>query len=357
MRATCLNLLDFTITMKRNFAIILGSAVLLSQAHAKDIRDELNIQTGMAELVIPGVTPQQAAEQIKDAISQFAIPTSLNYHPIPSPLPVRPGSPVEKQVVIQGAPATDYSCEGSYAEITKTPPPVQNAFYFNREALRSCLYAFQGGVKVEMIFNVIRKTESLTGGLFNGITKAIRGSDGERIAGQMKENIAKIKEKLPATLVTRIDAPGLPVEEPDKDAVAKLIPPLTDAELAAQAQRSIAPVATPSVQQSQTDAAKRTMDGGVDLSLMGARKELTAMGFKFYDQDQFVDAARRNDFLTFRLFVAAAGIHPGAPDSKGDTALKFAKDGTEMKFFLDGVISLEKAGEYPEKVSGAVLSN
>ncbi|MFM0335946.1 hypothetical protein [Paraburkholderia fungorum] len=350
--ATYLNLVDFMVIMKKTFVLLLGLAASLSQAQAKDIRDELNIQTGKAQLVITDVTPQQAAEQVKDAISQFAIPTSLNYHPIPSPLPVRPGSPVEKQVVVQGTPATDYSCEGSYAEITKTPPPVQNAFYFNRETLRVCLYAFQGGVKVEMIFDVIRKTESLTGGLFNGITKAIRGSDGERIAGQLKENIGEIKKKLPTTLVARIDAPGLPVDEPDKEAVAKLIPPLTEAELAAQAQRSAAPVAAAP----QPQAAQAQMDGGVDLSLLGARKELTAMGFKFYDQDQFVDAARRNDFLTVRLFLAAAAIHPGTPDSKGATALSFAKDNTEMKFFLTEFVEAEKQGQYPGKIGEAVLS-
>lgn len=341
------------VLMKRTFLLLLGSAALISQAQAKDIRDELNIQTGKAVLVISDVTPQQAAEQVKDAITQFAIPTSLNYHPIPAPLPVRPGSPVEKQVVIQGAPATDYSCDGSYAEITKTPPPVQNAFYFNREALRSCLYAFQGGVKVEMIFHVMRKTESLTGGLFNGITKAIRGSDGERIAGQLKENIEEIKKKLPTTLVVRIEAPGLPIEEPDKDVVAKLIPPLTDAELAAQAPQRPAPVAP--APQAQAQAASQ-LDGGVDLSLLGARKELTAMGFKFYDQDQFVDAARRNDFLTVRLFLAAAAIHPGAPDSKGETALSFANDNAEMKFFLTTFVEAEKQGKYPGKIGETILS-
>ena len=347
-------LLNSMALMKRTLLLLLGSVALLSHAQAKDIRDQLNIQTGKAVLVISDVAPQQASEQIKDAISQFAIPTNLNYHPIPSPLPARPGSPVEQQVVIQGSPATDYSCAGAYAEITKTPPPVQNAFYFNREALHACLYAFQGGVKVEMIFHVIRKTDSLTGGLFNGITKAIRGSDGERIAGQLKENIDEIKKKLPTTLVARIEVPGLPVDEPDKAAVAKWIAPATEAELTAQTPPSAAPVAA--APQPPAPAAQPQMDGGVDLSVLGARKELAAMGLKFYDQDQFVDAARRNDFLTVRLFLAAAAIHPGAPDSKGDTALNFAKDNTEMKLFLTSFAEAEKQGQYPGKIGEAVLS-
>ncbi|MEZ2354790.1 hypothetical protein [Caballeronia sp. RCC_10] len=343
--------------MIRKYLAGLGMLAWLAQAQAADVRDQLNVQTGKAVLVISNVTPRDAAERVKDAITQFAIPTNLNFHPIPSTLPTRPVSPVEKQVVLMGAPVTDFSCDGSYAEITKMPPPVQNAFYFNREALRTCLYAFQGGVKVDMIFHEIRRTESLTGGLFNGITRAIQGSDGQRITKMLKENIDKIRKELPTTLVARIDAPGMPLEEPDKEAAARVIPPLTEAELAAQSQPAIPavrPVATAvpvaAVAPVPARPAQQQLDGGLDLSFIGARKELTAMGFKFYDQDAFVDAARRNDFLTVRLFLAAGAIHPSAPYSKGDTALSFAKDKTEMKMFLTGFIELEKDGQYPPKI-------
>ena len=340
----------------KTLLLLLGSAALVSQAAAKDIRDQLNIQTGKAVLVIPGVTPQQAAEQIKDAVTQFAIPTNLNFHPLPAQLPVRPGSPTEQQVVISGAPATDFACDSAYAEITKTPPPVQNAFYFNREALRACLFAFQGGVKVEMIFHVMHKTESMTSGLFSGIAKGIRGTDGERITGQLKENIEKIRKNLPSTLVARIDAPGMALVEPDKLAVEQLLPPLSAAELAAQVPPPApAPAAAPQPRPAARAAAPEPA-GGVDLSFVGARKELAAMGFKFFDQDQFVDAARRDDFLTVRLFLAAGAIRPSAPDSKGDTALRFSKDKSEMKMFLTMFIQAEKDGSYPVNVGEAVFA-
>ena len=352
--------------MKKRFILGIIASTLLLNVDAKDIRDEMNVQVGKAVLVIPSANTAQVAEQVKSAISQFSIPVNINFHPLPSPIPSRPGSPVEKQVVVSGAPATDYSCDGSYAEVTKMPPPVQNAFYFNREALRSCLYAFQGGVKVEMIFIVMRKTESLTGGLFNGITKAIRGTDGDRITGQLKENIEEIKKILPNTLIARIEAPGVPVEEPDKEAVAKLIPTIMEFEGAAQAAIS-KPIASPTqAQASQTfSSAHRTTNpqpatpgptGGVDLSFVGARKELTAMGFKFYDQDQFVDAARRNDFLTVRLFLAAGAIKPSLPDSKGETALSFSEKNKEMKYFLTIFSEAERNGQYPGNISELVLS-
>ncbi|XLZ71139.1 hypothetical protein ABT364_04005 [Massilia sp. SR12] len=339
--------------------LFLAAAAMLSQAAAKDLRDEMNIQTGKATLVIPDIAPQQAAEQIKSALSQFAIPTSLNFHTLPAPIPARPRSATEKQVLIQGAPATDYVCDGSFAEITKTPPPVQNALYFNREALRACLFAYQGGVKVDMIFHVMRKTESLTGGLFNGITKAIRGNDGERITGQLKVSIEDIRKKLAGTLVARIEAPGMQVEEPDRDAVARLLPPLTPAELAAEqsAERAAAAAkAPPTVAAPAPQPAQRNIDGGVDLSLVGARKELTAMGFKFFDQDQFVDAARRDDLVSVRLFLAAGAIRPGGADSKGETALAVAKGSGELKMMLTIFAEAEKQGQYPGKIGEAVFA-
>lgn len=333
--------------------MLLSSALWITNTFAKDLRDELVLKTGRATLVIPGATPQHAAEQVKDAVTQFGIPTSLNYHTIPSTLPLRPGSPIEQQVMAGGIPATDYACTGAFAQIAKTPPPVQNALYFNRETLRACLYAFQGGVKVELIFNVIRKTESLTGGIFGGITKAIRGNDGERITSQLKEEIKRIKKNLPDTLVARIDVPGVPADEPDKLAAEKVIPPLIETELAAQTQHTAPSLAA-------QPASKATVQSsparGIDLSLVGARKELTSMGFKFFDQDQFVDAARRNDFLTVRLFLAAAAISPNKPDSRGETALSFAKDNTEMKFFLTTFAEAEKEGLYPGKIGEMVFA-
>jgi hypothetical protein len=330
--------------MKKQLIAAFALAAVIPQLHAADLRDQMSIKVGKAVLVMPAGEPAHVAEQVKDALTQFSIPTNLSFQTIPNPLPKRPGSPVAKSVVIQGTPTTDYDCVGAYAEITKMPPAVQNALYFNREALRACLYAFEGGVKVEMSFAVIRKTDSLTGGIFNGITSAIRGSDGERISKQLMVNIEDIKKVLPNTLIARVEAPGVPVSEPDKEAVAKLIPPMSAEEATA------VPVQAPA------QNVPNTVNGGVDLSVVGARKELSAMGFKFFDQDQFVDAARRDDFLTVRLFLAAAGIRPSSPDSKGETALSFAKDKSEMQMFLSMFVQAEKEGSYPGKVGEAILS-
>ncbi|QHE92118.1 hypothetical protein PI93_017985 [Pandoraea fibrosis] len=341
--------------MKISNFIALAVLAVSHQSYAQDIRDQMDIKTGRATLVIPNAQPDQAAEKIKEAISQFAIPININFNSTSSTLPARPGSPVERKVVIQGTPATDYTCPGSYAEIVKSPAPVKNVFYYNREALRACLYAFQGGVKVEMIFHRMKKTESLTSGIFNGITKAIQGSDEDRISAQLKTNIDKIKEAFPSTLIASIQVPGLPAEEPDKDAAAQLIPPLAESEATLPAAQNTHAVAAASSASSQS-AAQQQQSNGVDLSFVGARKELAAMGFKFYDQDQFVDAARRNDLLTVRLFLAAGGIHPSAPDSKGSTALDFSNGNMEMKMILTAFVEADKQGQYPGKISEMVFS-
>lgn len=99
--------------MKALYLIGVSVLAMAAQAQAGDIRDQMNIQTGKAELVVPGMPPQQVAEQIKDALTQFASPANLNFLPLPSPIPARPGSPSEKQLVLNGAPATDYVCNGA----------------------------------------------------------------------------------------------------------------------------------------------------------------------------------------------------------------------------------------------------
>ena len=39
-----------------------------------------------------------------------------------------------------------------------------------------------------------------------------------------------------------------------------------------------------------------------------ARKDLNAMGLRYYDEQQFLDAARRGDTLAVELFIAGGGI-------------------------------------------------
>lgn len=56
-----------------------------------------------------------------------------------------------------------------------------------------------------------------------------------------------------------------------------------------------------------------------------ARKDLNAMGLRYYDEGDFLGAAKRNDALAVELFVAGRGVNLGATTWDGRTALDIAR--------------------------------
>lgn len=278
------------------------------QAAPADIRDQWDVRISKAELVFPDAGPTEVANGIKDALSQFAIPANLSYHPTPSSTPARPGAPELKRVS-SAVPSPEYVCDGSYAEITKRPPPVQNAFAFISEGHQVCLYSFSNGVKAYVMYYSIKKLESLTSGLFNGITRAIRGSDEERAKGQLSENIDEIRVKLPNVLVERIEIPGMPVETPDLAAVAALIPPAETALPSSASHAGVTAVGAGHAGQSKVEA----------------RKSLNDMGLVYHSQAQFIEAIKRNDELAVELFINAGVVSVDAADKQGKTPRQHSK--------------------------------
>jgi len=63
----------------------------------------------------------------------------------------------------------------------------------------------------------------------------------------------------------------------------------------------------------------------IDRSLQ-ARKDLTAMGLRYYDEGQFLDAVKRNDRLAVELYVAGRGVNLDAHTWNGRNALDIARD-------------------------------
>jgi hypothetical protein len=57
-----------------------------------------------------------------------------------------------------------------------------------------------------------------------------------------------------------------------------------------------------------------------------ARKDLTAMGLKYYDHGEFLDAVKRNDQLAVELFISARGVNLEERAWSGRTALDIARD-------------------------------
>lgn len=55
-------------------------------------------------------------------------------------------------------------------------------------------------------------------------------------------------------------------------------------------------------------------------TMLAARKELTAMGLKYFDQAEYEAAVRRNDQLAVTLFIRGGGIRPAGAPSERDLA-------------------------------------
>jgi hypothetical protein len=56
-----------------------------------------------------------------------------------------------------------------------------------------------------------------------------------------------------------------------------------------------------------------------------ARKDLTAMGLRYHDTNEFLEAVKRDDALAVELFIQGRGVNLGAKDAQGKTALEIAR--------------------------------
>lgn len=56
-----------------------------------------------------------------------------------------------------------------------------------------------------------------------------------------------------------------------------------------------------------------------------ARKDLTAMGLKYYDSAQFLDAVKRDDALAVELYLLGRGVNASSKGADGRTALEIAR--------------------------------
>jgi len=57
-----------------------------------------------------------------------------------------------------------------------------------------------------------------------------------------------------------------------------------------------------------------------------ARKDLTAMGLRYYDEGQYLEAVKRNDQLATELFIASRGVNLAAHTWTGRSALDIARE-------------------------------
>ncbi|HVL37577.1 MAG TPA: hypothetical protein VM489_18050 [Burkholderiales bacterium] len=69
---------------------------------------------------------------------------------------------------------------------------------------------------------------------------------------------------------------------------------------------------------------RKAAPASVERSLQ-ARKDLTAMGLRYYDSQQFLDAVGRDDRLAVELFLQGGGVDPQAKDAQGRSAFDIAR--------------------------------
>jgi hypothetical protein len=56
-----------------------------------------------------------------------------------------------------------------------------------------------------------------------------------------------------------------------------------------------------------------------------ARKDLNAMGLRYFDEKQFLEAVGRNDALAVELFIAGRGVNLASRDERGRNASEIAR--------------------------------
>ncbi len=79
----------------------------------------------------------------------------------------------------------------------------------------------------------------------------------------------------------------------------------------------------------RVEAAKAPAPGTVSTDrALQARKDLTAMGLKYYDNAEYLAAVRRDDALAVELFLLGRGVNPAATDGRGRSALDLARANT-----------------------------
>lgn len=286
----------------------------------------VSVKTTMAnaEVVIPDVAPMQAIEAVQDALSGWIGSAPMSLKPIPDPLPARPGKPGTIRGTIGQSPAEILECADATAEIRKESVGARQQMAFNGDLFQACVYPFAKGAKVYLrAVNIDAAESSITHDLFSGIAKAIRGTPGEWLTRRLNDFIDAVKKKLPVVLVERIEAPGLPVKTPDREAVAALLPPEpTPAATAAIAQAGV----SSSAGMASATAPPGTIQPDKTTLMIEARKNLTVMGLTYHNQAQFFDAVRRKDALAVKLFIDDVGIGPLAKGPDGKSALELARE-------------------------------
>ncbi len=98
-------------------------------------------------------------------------------------------------------------------------------------------------------------------------------------------------------------------------------------EVPSEHQAMIAAIGRDLLAVARRDMARAAAQPGAEFAerALQARRDLHAMGLRYYDSGQFLDAVTRDDALAVELYVRARGVNLQARDAEGRSALELAR--------------------------------
>jgi hypothetical protein len=287
---------------------------------------------------------------VLDAVKLYARNARVQQSIPPSPYPATPAHMTIGRRP-QGGPMPE--CAGELFSIDGFDTSM--AKYGESTYHRACLFPYQGGYRVNYfaIFgmqsgagnrnpNVLAAMlgRAMAGAVGLGNSSNFINKTLERMEGNLKEQgvEARLVQLHPKELEGRVvvaddlpppavaAAPAQPAAQPVQLASAPQMVPMGSGGLVQQnLPPELARMREEALRnhQASKQPSPKANPQGAEMSASDARKELTAMGLQYYNQDQFVAAIRRGDTLAVDLYLAGGGIDLNA-GSAGKTPLAIA---------------------------------
>jgi hypothetical protein len=267
--------------------------------------------------VRPAATDQAAIQEaVAAAFRERFDKVKINQGMAPYPLPAAPGRMIFNQVATRWGTISSPTCPGSTSTIIATDSSMMQ--YGEMSVIQACVFPYHDGIRVNFYSVFIQATggadTNILGAMLGRMfTKAVGLGDSSKFIDMTVDSIEqRLQAIAPATALVDLQ----PAREGKKIAADPAGKTIETANIAAPSGASGAS-ATFTLQ---------TMDA------LAARKELTAMGLTYHNQDQFIAAIRRNDKIACELFLKSGAVDINTPDRMGSTAMMASKNAeiTEM---------------------------
>ena len=363
--------------------VAIASTIVVSlNAQAQNLITELNGSTYREKTVyavydLPGtdIKVETIENAVLDAIHLYARDARVQQGIPPSPFPDYPGQMTLGRRM-SGGPKPD--CAGEVFSIEGIDSSM--AKYGEATYHRACLYPYAGGYRINYFAIYGQKS-----GVGSSNPNALAAMFGRAMAGAVGLNdsssfINKVLSRLegnlqddgvtfklvqlhpkdlggrvameddlpkPATLTVAVEQAPVPIAP----APTAQIQPTADVSRQQLPQKALPPelVQLRAMLMQQRGEARQEMAAqqpaavtvDKERSAADARKELTAMGLQYFNQEQFVSAILRGDALAVDLFITGAGVDINAP-AQGTTPLAAAESGERQEI----IALLKSAGAH-----------